>query len=93
MDIPYGETLSYMGLADKLGDTNTVRAVASANGANAISVIIPCHRVIGSNGQLVGYGGGLGIKKKLLLLEQESGLQTDTTRQSISSVQTQFVFE
>jgi methylated-DNA-[protein]-cysteine S-methyltransferase len=93
LEIPYGETISYMGLAGKLGDTKTVRAVASANGANAISIIIPCHRVIGSNGQLVGYGGGLGVKKKLLLLEQQSGLQTETTRQSTMSGQTQFVFE
>ena len=67
--IPYGETWSYADLAKQLGDANAVRAVASANGANAIAVIIPCHRVIGSDGSLTGYAGGLPAKKKLLTLE------------------------
>ena len=68
--IPYGETWSYADLAKHLGDANAVRAVASANGANAIAVIIPCHRVIGSDGSLTGYAGGLPAKKKLLTLEK-----------------------
>ena len=67
--IPYGQTLSYHELAVKTGDANANRAVASANGANAISIVIPCHRVIGGDGSLVGYAGGLNAKKKLLELE------------------------
>ena len=67
--IPYGQTVSYLELAEKMGNRNSVRAVAAANGANAISIIIPCHRVIGSNGRLVGYAGGLSAKKRLLTLE------------------------
>ncbi len=70
LDIAYGETASYGELAKKIGTPNSVRAVASANGANAISIIIPCHRVIGSNGELTGYAGGLPVKKKLLDLEK-----------------------
>ena len=58
-DIPYGETESYGALAARIGDPKAVRAVGLANGANPISIIIPCHRVIGSNGSLTGYGGGL----------------------------------
>ncbi len=68
--VTYGETSSYLNLAEKIGNKNAVRAVASANGANAISIIVPCHRVIGSNGELVGYAGGLRAKGKLLELEQ-----------------------
>jgi methylated-DNA-[protein]-cysteine S-methyltransferase len=68
--IPYGETLSYGELARRLGAPNAVRAVGSANGANPISIIIPCHRVIGSNGSLIGYGGGLATKQALLALER-----------------------
>ena len=67
--IPFGQTLSYLQLAENIGDSNAVRAVASANGANAISIIIPCHRIIGSNGKLVGYAGGLKAKADLLGLE------------------------
>ena len=67
--IPYGTTISYLDLARQIGDPNAVRAVASANGANAIALIIPCHRVIGSSQKLVGYAGGLRIKKKLLETE------------------------
>ena len=70
VSIPYGETWTYADLAKQLGDANAVRAVASANGANAIAVIIPCHRVIGSDGSLTGYAGGLPAKKKLLTLEK-----------------------
>ncbi len=69
--IPYGQTSSYLQLAQNLGDSNAVRAVATANGANAISIIVPCHRIIGSNGQLVGYAGGLQAKQRLLALESD----------------------
>ncbi|MFC2129272.1 methylated-DNA--[protein]-cysteine S-methyltransferase [Bacteroidota bacterium] len=68
-EIPYGKTESYVTLSKKLGDVKAIRAVASANGANAISIIVPCHRIIGSKGELVGYAGGLQVKKKLLKLE------------------------
>lgn len=67
--VPYGETLSYLSLSNKLGDRKAIRAVASANGANAISIIVPCHRIIGTKGELVGYAGGMLAKKKLLKLE------------------------
>ena len=67
--IPFGSTDSYLGLSRKLKNEKAIRAVASANGANAISILVPCHRIIGSNGELVGYAGGLPIKKKLLKLE------------------------
>lgn len=67
--IPIGTTTSYARLAESIGQPNAVRAVARANGDNRIAIIIPCHRVIGSNGALVGYGGGLWRKKKLLELE------------------------
>jgi methylated-DNA-[protein]-cysteine S-methyltransferase len=69
-EIPYGETMSYGALARNLGDPKAVRAVGLANGANPIAIVIPCHRVIGSNGTLVGYGGGLPIKQALLDLER-----------------------
>ena len=68
--IPYGETISYGELATRLGNPKAVRAVGLANGSNPISIIIPCHRVIGSNGSLVGYGGGLATKQALLALER-----------------------
>lgn len=67
--IPSGTTTSYTRLAESIGQPNAVRAVARANGDNRIAILIPCHRVIGSNGELVGYGGGLWRKKKLLELE------------------------
>ena len=70
MEIPYGQTITYGELATLLGKPAAVRAVANANGANAISIIIPCHRVIGSDNTLTGYGGGLEAKKFLLELEQ-----------------------
>lgn len=69
--IPFGTTISYLNLAKRLGDENAIRAVAAANGKNPISIIIPCHRVIGSDGKLVGYSGELWRKK--WLLEHESG--------------------
>lgn len=67
--IPYGKTESYLGLSKKINNEKAIRAVASANGANSISILVPCHRIIGSNGNLVGYAGGLPTKKKLLDLE------------------------
>lgn len=67
--IPYGETISYGELARRIGNPKAVRAVGRANGANPIAVIVPCHRVIGANGTLTGYGGGLQRKAKLLALE------------------------
>jgi len=70
MQIPYGTTASYLELAKNIGNAKAVRAIASANGANSISIMIPCHRIIGSNGDLVGYAGGLPVKKKLLELEK-----------------------
>lgn len=68
--IPYGETISYGALARRIGNSNASRAVGLANGSNPIPIIIPCHRVIGSDGKLTGYGGGLPIKEKLLALER-----------------------
>ncbi len=69
--IPFGETLSYLQLAENVANGNSVRAVASANGANAISIFIPCHRVICGNGKLAGYAGGLDVKDKLLNIEND----------------------
>jgi len=69
MNIPYGVTSTYLQLAKDIHHKKAVRAVANANGANAMSLIIPCHRIIGSNGKLVGYAGGLAAKKQLLILE------------------------
>lgn len=69
LKIPYGKTLSYGDLAQRIGMPNAVRAVANANAVNAISIIAPCHRVIGSSGSLTGYGGGLERKRFLLELE------------------------
>ncbi|MBP7272938.1 MAG: methylated-DNA--[protein]-cysteine S-methyltransferase [Saprospiraceae bacterium] len=69
LKIPFGKTISYLQLSQQFGDEKAIRAVAMANGANALSIIVPCHRVIGSKGDLVGYAGGLAVKKQLLLLE------------------------
>jgi methylated-DNA-[protein]-cysteine S-methyltransferase len=66
LNIPYGKTLSYLDLAKKLGDVKAIRAAASTNGKNNIAIIVPCHRVIGSDRSLTGYAGGLPIKKWLL---------------------------
>ena len=68
-DIEYGRTASYADLARAVGRPQAVRAVGAANGANPIAVFLPCHRVIGANGSLTGYGGGLGLKRALLSLE------------------------
>ncbi len=69
LNIPFGKTISYLQLAKRLGDVKSIRAVGGANGKNPVSIIVPCHRVIGSNGSLVGYGGGLDKKKWLLEFE------------------------
>src|ERR1700678_525850 len=69
-EIPFGETISYGELASRIGIPKPPRAVGLANGSNPIPIVIPCHRVIGSNGKLTGYGGGLPIKEKLLALER-----------------------
>jgi methylated-DNA-[protein]-cysteine S-methyltransferase len=68
--IPYGETVSYLELAKRIKNPQAVRAVGMANGANPIAIIVPCHRVIGSNGSLTGFGGGLPTKRALLDLEK-----------------------
>jgi len=70
LNIAYGKTASYLDLAKSIENKKAVRAVANANGANAISIIIPCHRIIGTNGKLIGYAGGLETKEKLLNLEK-----------------------
>src|ERR1017187_5223624 len=67
--IPYGVTRSYLQIAEAIGAPRAVRAVGAANGANPIPIVVPCHRVIGANGKLVGYGGGLPLRKRLLELE------------------------
>jgi methylated-DNA-[protein]-cysteine S-methyltransferase len=78
MQIPYGQTISYLRLAKRLGNVKAIRAAASANGRNQLCIVVPCHRVIGSNGSLIGYGGGLPRKKWLLDHEDkyEHGLRT-----------------
>jgi len=78
-NIPYGSTISYLQLAKKINKPSAARAVANANNANAISIIIPCHRVIGSDGNLRGYAGGLEAKQHLLNLEASTKNQTDNT--------------
>jgi len=70
--IPYGETRTYLDIARAIQAPKAVRAVGAANGANPISIVVPCHRVIGSSGKLVGYGGGLPLKKRMLELERGS---------------------
>ena len=70
LKVPYGTTSTYLQLAKEIGNEKAVRAVANANAANAIGIIIPCHRIIGTNGELTGYAGGLPLKKRLLELEQ-----------------------
>ncbi|WP_366187476.1 methylated-DNA--[protein]-cysteine S-methyltransferase [Flavobacterium ovatum] len=69
-NIPFGKTMSYLELSQKLGDVKAVRAVAAANGKNPLWIVVPCHRVIGSDGSLTGYAGGLG--RKMWLLEHEN---------------------
>ncbi|MET8243726.1 methylated-DNA--[protein]-cysteine S-methyltransferase [Streptomyces sp. NPDC005202] len=72
--IPYGETRSYGELADALGNPGASRAVGLANGKNPVGIIVPCHRVIGANGSLTGYGGGLDRKRRLLDFERQAAL-------------------
>jgi methylated-DNA-[protein]-cysteine S-methyltransferase len=73
LKIPYGETASYLEIARRIGNEKAVRAVGLANGQNPIPIIVPCHRVIGSDGSLTGFGGGMENKKKLLELERGQG--------------------
>ncbi len=68
-EIPYGKTVSYSELARRIGRPATIRAVGAANGKNPLPIVVPCHRVIGANGSLTGFGGGLPIKRRLLDLE------------------------
>ena len=76
LEIPFGKTCSYMDLSKKLGDVKAIRAVASANGKNPLWIVIPCHRVIGTDGSLTGYAGGLWRKKLLLELENPTAQQS-----------------
>ncbi len=74
--IPFGKTVSYMDITKKIGDVKAIRAVASANGKNPLWIVVPCHRVIGTDGSLTGYAGGLWRKKWLLEHESPSGQQS-----------------
>lgn len=78
INIPFGKTISYQELSRRLGDPKTIRAAGTANGKNHIAIIVPCHRVIGAKGDLVGFGGGLARKKWLLTHENKiaNGVQT-----------------
>lgn len=76
LEIPFGKTMSYLELSKKLGDVKAIRAVASANGKNPLWIVIPCHRVIGTDGSLTGYAGGLWRKKWLLEHENPSTQQS-----------------
>jgi len=76
LNIPFGKTMSYLDLSKKLGDVKAIRAVASANGKNPLWIVVPCHRVIGTNGSLTGYAGGLWRKKWLLEHESPSAQQS-----------------
>jgi methylated-DNA-[protein]-cysteine S-methyltransferase len=77
-EIPYGETWSYLQLATRIGNPKACRAVGLANGRNPIAVVVPCHRVIGANGSLTGYGGGMDRKRTLLDLERkDAGAQLE----------------
>ena len=76
LEIPYGETCTYKDIAQKIGNAKAARAVGAANHNNPIMIVVPCHRVIGSQGKLVGYDGGLDMKAALLLLEQRNVQET-----------------
>ena len=76
--VPYGETRSYGDIARKLGKPKACRAVGGANGANPIPIVVPCHRIIGSDGSMTGFGGGIPIKEKLLALEKASMIKGNT---------------
>lgn len=71
-EIPYGETITYREQAERLGQPGATQAVGAANGANPLPIIVPCHRVVGADGSLVGFGGGIDIKRQLLDLEQDT---------------------
>ena len=73
--IPYGQTISYRTLAERLGDVKKIRAAASANGKNPFMLLVPCHRVLGIDGKMVGYAGGIDIKRKLIVHEQSKIVQ------------------
>ena len=73
--IPYGKTLSYLDVALAIGKPSAVRAVGAANGANPLPIVVPCHRVIGANGSLTGFGGGIDVKRRLLMLEGALSLE------------------
>ena len=77
LNIPFGKTISYLQLAKRLGDAKSIRAVGGANGKNPVSIIVPCHRVIGAGGALGGYGGNLQLKRELLRAE---GIQVGANR-------------
>jgi methylated-DNA-[protein]-cysteine S-methyltransferase len=79
LTIPFGETRSYGQIASQIGNPNAVRAVGAANGSNPISIVVPCHRVIGATGALTGFGGGLDAKAKLLALEGAPCARVDAT--------------
>lgn len=79
LEIPYGTAVSYQWISRRINNPGAVRAVGAANGRNPISIIIPCHRVIGKNGALTGYGGGLDVKRRLLRLENR---KTSSTNQA-----------
>ena len=72
LEIPYGETVSYADIASRIGRPRAVRAVGAANGRNPLPIVVPCHRVIGSQGDLTGFGGGIDTKAALLRLEAEN---------------------
>jgi len=74
LDVPYAATASYADIARRIGRPTAVRAVGAANGANPLPIVVPCHRVIGSDGRLTGYAGGLGMKETLLRLEGGAGI-------------------
>jgi len=74
-EIPYGTTVAYSDIAKKIGKPNAVRAVGTANGQNPIPIVVPCHRVIGRDGKLRGYGGGIDLKQQLLEFEGAAPLQ------------------
>jgi methylated-DNA-[protein]-cysteine S-methyltransferase len=77
--IPFGETRSYLDLAEAVGSPNACRAVGAANGKNPLAIVVPCHRVVGANGALTGFAGGLEKKAKLLALEARASAQANET--------------
>jgi methylated-DNA-[protein]-cysteine S-methyltransferase len=83
-DIPYGGTISYGELARRVGNPKASRAVGAANGANPIPIVIPCHRVIGADGRLTGFGGGLPVKEALLALEARSSASSLTSDRAVA---------